>query len=105
MCESSITTRGAERTRVLITHGDADEVLPREIVHNTVSVLQEEGSRVELSTFEMKEHAMLGGPSGEAETRTLMTFWSDVLSVAPSALAKSPDAVPQTATSHLLAAG
>jgi predicted esterase len=70
-----------ERTPVLITHGDRDDVVARRDVEATVAVLQAAGCDAALHNLPGKGHGMI---SGAAEAQALMKFWSQHLLARPA---------------------
>jgi predicted esterase len=69
-------------TPVLLTHGDADGVLPGADVRASAAALRAAapGCGADVHAVRGKGHAM---PRDEAEMRVLMTFWAHTLRAAP----------------------
>ncbi|KAF8060498.1 histidine--tRNA ligase [Scenedesmus sp. PABB004] len=66
----------------LITHGDADAVVPRPLVSRSVAALAAAGCAARLVPVPGKGHGMIGG---EAEIRAVMEFWGARLRARPVA--------------------
>ena len=69
----AVTTSG---TPCLLTHGDADAMVPRWAVERSAARLKAGGCQAELQTLPGKGHAMV---SSEREMRLLMAFWGNRL--------------------------
>ena len=83
--EAAVSAAGdaarSERTPVLITHGDRDDVVARGDVEASVAVLQAAGCDAALHSLPGKGHGMI---SGAAEAEALMKFWSQHLLARPA---------------------
>ncbi|KAF6264330.1 Alpha/Beta hydrolase protein [Scenedesmus sp. NREL 46B-D3] len=97
---SSSSSDSAEPgTDVLITHGDRDDVVPRNLVERTVGMLRQAGCEVQLQLLPGKGHGMISGP---AEMRACMAFWAARLRVRPQQAGESYVEVPKEAAAAVL---